>query len=699
MSDEISPEDFVKVLKSRVKKDWDAVVGITGEEGCQPAGSKVLMSNGEWKNIENIMVGDKVLSPQENGKHIISKVIKTNSWFCDDIYDVKHLNRNNKKLYSCSYNHQIPIHRKFFPRYKGIRKVEDSYWTIKHYTAQEYSKLSRLGSKKNQTTFTSFPIKKYEGIKNSTIEPYCLGVWLGDGHFSSKRKLNKLYKGNLRKGCNQNGKWISRACGITSNDPEIIDEVKKFYDFMKIQSKQSTTTKTYMFSLLSPFVQELIRLGFEGKGSGEKFIPRECLLSDLEYRKRLLAGIVDTDGTLRKDGNSYSVTSKSPQFIQDIYSLVRSIGGRGSITKRICQIKSTGFKGEYHFISFYLGKLRLPVKLNRKTAKENCFYLSPNRCSVDVVKSDKKEIVYGFTLDSPSEWYITDDWTITHNSSKSTLASWLVYLGCIADGLSEEESLKKFVDYTIFSPNKTRVQEQITKSERYSIINADEAIKILYKQNWATPIQKFLNMFYALCRQENKISILCMPRFLDFNEFFRNHRIKFWIHVLDRGVAVIFERDWFPSSADPWMLKESQKLNYMIYTKRKTGDFNTEQKVQALSRLKNFIGVIRFDDLPNNLKKVYKDGKAEFAYEDLEEQIKQGDIGNGAREDKWKNQIEEVILTMYQDGKNGMEISRTTGIAKSTIYEVIKGLNSSIPIPEQPLINNNHSKEDNFDDN
>jgi len=61
--------------------------------------------------------------------------------------------------------------------------------------------------------------------------------------------------------------------------------------------------------------------------------------------------------------------------------------------------------------------------------------------------------------------------------------------------------------------------------------------------------------------------------------------------------------------------------------------------------------------------------------------------------------LEEVILTMYQDGKNGMEISRTTGIAKSTIYEVIKGLNSSIPIPEQPLINNNHSKEDNFDDN
>ena len=189
------------------------------------------------------------------------------------------------------------------------------------------------------------------------------------------------------------------------------------------------------------------------------------------------------------------------------------------------------------------------------------------------------------------DWDAVVGITGEEGSSKSTLASWLVYLGAIQDGYNEEEALKKFVEYTIFSPNKERVQEQRTKSERYAIINADEAVKILYKQNWATPIQKFLNMFYALCRQENKISILCMPRFLDFNEFFRNHRIKFWIHVVDRGIACIFERDWFPSSADPWMLKEAQKLNTTIYYRKHTGDFNVEQKVQALSKLKNFIGI------------------------------------------------------------------------------------------------------------
>ncbi len=67
------------------------------------------MSNGTWKNIENIKVGDKVLSPQKDGTHTFSKVLSTTKWFCDNVYDVQTLNRGQKKLYSCSNNHLIPI--------------------------------------------------------------------------------------------------------------------------------------------------------------------------------------------------------------------------------------------------------------------------------------------------------------------------------------------------------------------------------------------------------------------------------------------------------------------------------------------------------------------------------------------------------------------------------------------------------------
>ena len=276
------------------------------------------------------------------------------------------------------------------------------------------------------------------------------------------------------------------------------------------------------------------------------------------------------------------------------------------------------------------------------------------------------------------DWDAVVGITGEEGSSKSTIASWLVYESCIYDGMTEEEALKKFIDYTIFSPNKERVKQQITESARYSVINADEAIKILYKQNWASPLQKFLNMFYALCRQENKISLLCMPRFLDFNEFFRNHRIKFWVHVIDRGVAVVFEKDWFPFTDDPWFLKEAQKYKYALYHRKHTGDFNTEQKVQSLSKLKNFLGVIRFNDLPNTLKKVYRDGKAQYAYADIEEQVK-SEYHPSHMAEKYKGCIVRAIKDMKERGMNQTDIARVMGVTPKTIVSYLQIDENELP--------------------
>ena len=49
---------------------------IAGDTGCQPARSKVLMANGVWKNVEDVAVGDEVLSPQYDGTVLSNKVTK-----------------------------------------------------------------------------------------------------------------------------------------------------------------------------------------------------------------------------------------------------------------------------------------------------------------------------------------------------------------------------------------------------------------------------------------------------------------------------------------------------------------------------------------------------------------------------------------------------------------------------------------------
>jgi hypothetical protein len=125
--------------------------------------------------------------------------------------------------------------------------------------------------------------------------------------------------------------------------------------------------------------------------------------------------LIDTDGYLCKR-QGYSICTKSKQLADDILFLVYSLGGRGHISKIRKGIKRINFIGEYYNVQFYLGNLDLPLRIQRKILNKTFFYLSANRLSIGL-KKGAGQMVYGFTLDSPSHWYITDNWCITHNST------------------------------------------------------------------------------------------------------------------------------------------------------------------------------------------------------------------------------------------------------------------------------------------
>ena len=117
---------------------------LIGDPACQPAGSKVLMANGEWKNIEDIREGDEILSPQKDGTYTYSTVQETHQWYCNEMYDV--INNKDKKVYACTYNHKIPLIHKI------IRKNRKIMWSITDVEAQNINILDRTTiqlSKKN----------------------------------------------------------------------------------------------------------------------------------------------------------------------------------------------------------------------------------------------------------------------------------------------------------------------------------------------------------------------------------------------------------------------------------------------------------------------------------------------------------------------------------------------------------------------
>ncbi len=640
-----SVSELAEMTKERILNKYDsniAVTGLTGKGKCLKKGSKVLMANGEWKNIEDIKLGDFVLSPQKDGSNIFAKVTRLSHWFCDDIYDIIQRNKEKKILYSCSNNHIIPFYDRNIPRENGIRYSKNVTWKYREKTAEEFSKFGKSTLGHKRIGFSSFKIDKFMERENCEIEPYTLGVWLGDGHFSSKKKVNEnfgkyfIVKNHYRncpsgirtsvvetrKKCKTFNNLMkldgSRNIGITSNNFEVLEEISKYYPIMNINKKKDTTAKTYMFSLNGELAKELIKYGLEGKGSGEKFIPKDALLSDYNYRTKLLAGLIDTDGYYGNSGG-YSFTLKSKKLIENIKELTYSLGGRTGEIREVKKKCQNGFEGIYYSIQIYLCDTKIPLKVKYKIKKEHSIYLSSNRIAIDIKKSNPA-MVYGFSINSPSKWFITDNWMITHNST----FLWKFF--------------HKFPDFKI-EDKMTYLRDEtihLIRDFKKSYCWNDELISSGNKRRFYDTDQIIL--IEVLTKYRNNLNIVggAVPIFFSLDKellkLFGMH-----INIIDRGIGVVhLPREGRMYSEDPWDVKINSKLEEKWSAKiQKNPNFKI-----PYHKYTTFAGYVYFGKLTDKQEEYYDQLKAK----------KRGESDGIVNEEPQEN-FYEKLLKMIRDGK------------------------------------------------
>ena len=255
-------------------------------------------------------------------------------------------------------------------------------------------------------------------------------------------------------------------------------------------------------------------------------------------------------------------------------------------------------------------------------------------------------------------------------------------------GLGIDPSFEMFRN-VLFSPSVKEIKRKIYNLPPYTPIIADEAIKIMYKLNWGSKIQKYLNKIYAVCRNQNKISIFNIPRFTDFAEYFRNHRLRLWIHIVDpisnekdEGHAVVIARSWNPVSVDPWGLKIFEKK---IDDQRKRGKkdvyYTLDDKLALFQELPGFVDVLRFRWVKQSLWDEYLKLKNDVAVEEddeLEEDKIVIELG------QWKNRTIRAINIFKAMGYSSKDIamvfkthptSVTTWIRKFKQEQEIKKVN------------------------
>lgn len=220
------------------------------------------------------------------------------------------------------------------------------------------------------------------------IDPYVLGVWLGDG-----TRGRPTY---------------------SSVDFDVSDTIKSKGHKVSFREVDGKCPLFYVSGIQG----ELKRIGVLNKYSYEKFIPNEYLRSSINNRIELLRGLMDTDGTVDRDDSNCEYNTTSKKLSEDILWLVRSLGGKAKLRKT----KKTTHRDCYRinictpFNPFNLNRKKF---LWKKVSQDR--YLM--RTIVSIENTSREEAMC-IEVEHNSQCYLTNDFIVTHNTC---LEAWLAW--------------------------------------------------------------------------------------------------------------------------------------------------------------------------------------------------------------------------------------------------------------------------------
>jgi hypothetical protein len=232
------------------------------------------------------------------------------------------------------------------------------------------------------------------------IEPYLLGVFLGDGNINTVGVKVEVHKDDFEE--------LLSGCDFT-------------------ECKSTGNKRKAYFSMGN----HLVDLGIANTRSHTKFIPDVYKYAPINERLSLLQGLMDTDGHCMKShnggftGTEYATTSK--QLANDVAELVQSLGGIVRLKSKIGSYKKPDGAKVVCKVCYRLN-IKLPVGLNPfRIQRKSKAYNTPKKYQVgryikDIKLESKGEAVC-IAVDAPDKLYVTEHCIVTHNTTSAIIAS------------------------------------------------------------------------------------------------------------------------------------------------------------------------------------------------------------------------------------------------------------------------------------
>lgn len=329
---------------------------------------KILTDNG-FKKMKDLNIGDTIFGSDGKSKNILG--------FSDiEMSDCYKVTMADGREISVSDDHLFTV-RDQCPQ-KG---QEENYHTLRtDYIYKTFKKKAGKYYRNRWAIDNALPIELPERKYN--IDPYLIGLTIGDGSVTNPTGYTVIH-GNIddlmfyQENINENSKIL----GIRKN-------------------KTEWNRQLSIYGIGPRMLENDMRYSCK-----DKKIPEHYKYGSIEQRKRLLMGLMDTDGTTFDGVTYYSTISKRLAF--DITNLVRSLGGNAKCTFR-----------ENEYSGFYDIQIRTdfcPFMLKRKIDK----WINPKRSfytSIVNVEYVGKKFTRCLEVDSSDHLFVAGDYILTHNT-------------------------------------------------------------------------------------------------------------------------------------------------------------------------------------------------------------------------------------------------------------------------------------------
>jgi hypothetical protein len=243
------------------------------------------------------------------------------------------------------------------------------------------------------------------------VAPYLLGVLIGDGGLSS---------GSIRLSTAEAPDLLPLLAPLLPVGVEARRVAGSAYDWALTSGRKGPR---------NPLLASMRELGLMGHSSLTKFIPQAYLLSGEDDRRALLAGLLDTDGSIDEKGIIEFATS-SPQLSEDFRFLVQSLGGTVTTTRR-----ETTHAPSYRSLVRLPAMKQSPFRLPRKSQRWT--QLAPRRHSAKPVRAIRAIEPEGelemvcISVAAADGLFVTDEFIVTHNTTSRAVPAILDAPGAV----------------------------------------------------------------------------------------------------------------------------------------------------------------------------------------------------------------------------------------------------------------------------